>query len=272
MTFFLRQDDSIEIVADTLNLFRAVPVIRFESAGFFGFLCDVGSILSGVELSDFGLCNFLHERERLFLQTVRATNFKYSWLAGRLLAKSAWLRLNSNNDLITTNHKKNSRLIPALNQLCIISRDSFNRSIAPVMFFGDVVLSDSFSFSISHIDSFAAVFFVRGGCLRVGCDLVEPDSVTVNLQRLFFAQSEIDMIGDSDKNCLVQFQGERIWSVKETAFKILGNNRSFKPQQWLTSYIGNGWYRCKDTRSQDQKTINIRTIIIKNKILAIGGE
>ncbi|MDR2642025.1 MAG: hypothetical protein LBC74_04450 [Planctomycetaceae bacterium] len=262
-------NNSLEIGNDTIKLFNNVPVIRFESDSFFGVLCEVDLIVSGIHLSDFGLREFLCEKEQSFLQTIRATNFKHSWLAGRLLAKSAWLKFNYNR-IFNNNHSKKSQTTPALNQFCIVSRDQFNHSIAPVMFFdGEVV---NISFSISHIDSHVAVFFAKENCLRVGCDLVNPDSITTNLQKLFYDQIELDSILNSDEKVSFQFHNERIWSVKETAFKILGNGKTFKPRQWLTRYITNGWYQCTDADSPDQKKINIRTLIINNKILAIGNE
>jgi hypothetical protein len=297
-SFFLH-DNFIEIGNDVVTLFRTVPVICIESADFLGLFGEVGLIVFGVDLTDSGLCKFLHKHERAFLQTVRATNFKKSWLAGRLLAKSIWLKLyashhefrqydcaktcfstnkpaaqtenlnaNCSKNIVRNNHKKNPRTIPTFNQLCIVSRNQFNRPIMPSMFFDGEVVADSFS--ISHVDSHVAVFFAKGKGVRIGCDLVNPDSITDNLQKLFYAQNEIDSLLNSNEKLSIQFHKERIWGVKETAFKILGNNRTFKPAKWLTTYIGNSWYQCHDTDSQDHKTINIHTLILKNKILTIG--
>jgi phosphopantetheinyl transferase len=260
-TFFL-PNDFIEIRNDVIQLFDKVPVIRLESNNFLGLFGEVDLILSGLDSSNFELCDFLHEQEQAFLQNIRAINFKHSWLAGRLLAKSTWLQLNKNNH-------KNSHTITQLNQLNIISRNQSNLSITPKMFFNGEVVDNSFS--ISHIDSHATVFFAKNNNAQVGCDLVNPDSITDNLQKLFYDQNEINFLHNANKEISLQFHKERIWGVKETAFKILGNNRTFKPEKWLTEYIGNGWYQCIDADSQNQNKINIRTTIIKNKILTIGN-
>ncbi|MDR2345887.1 MAG: hypothetical protein LBE18_07445 [Planctomycetaceae bacterium] len=260
------QTDSIEIGTETIKSFREAEIIRLESSSFLGFVGDVELIAPGTELdtSDFGMSEFLHEKEQLFLRTVRAKNYRKSWFAGRLLAKSIRLQLERKN---SNNHKQKNLSNLNYNQICITSRDSSNRLMKPVMFIENK--ADESSFSISHIDSHAAVFFAKEKFLRIGCDLVEPNSITLNLQQRYYKQSEIESI-NSDQNQFMKFHNERIWGVKETAFKILGDNRTFKPEQWLTSYIENGWYKCTDTNSSTQKTITVRTLIINNKILTIS--
>ncbi|MDR2169160.1 MAG: hypothetical protein LBP59_03365 [Planctomycetaceae bacterium] len=292
--FFL--GDAIEVGNGVIKLFNDVPVICFESLNFFGFFCEVDLILSGVGLFASGVNEFLHERERLFLRSVSASNYRNSWFAGRVLAKSVWFQLNQkylnqkklnqnqnqNQNYLDQNYfnqscggdiyvdvcKKNFFADLTYNRLCIISRDSLNRVVSPVLFIDGAALDCSFS--ISHIDSHVVVFFAKGVYWRVGCDLVEPDAVTDNMQQLFYNKDEIDSIHNPNKKPSIQFHKERIWSVKETAFKILGGDRSFKPEQWSTEYIENGCYKCKDANSPNQKSINIRTIIAKNKIIAIG--
>jgi hypothetical protein len=261
MSTVFSQNDCIEIGNDVVQLFCDVPVIRFESSSFLGLLGEVDLIVSGWSG---GECNFLHAREQSFLQTINAANYKRSCFAGRLLAKSAWLLVNS----FKRDRKNNLPPRPSLDQLCIISRDQFNRSTVPILFFGGVVLD--YSFSISHIDSHVAVFFAKETNLRIGCDLVNPNSITANLQQMYYKPDELDSQLNSAEKSSIQFHDERVWSVKETAFKILGNGRTFKPEQWLTTYSGNGWYQCTDTAAPDQKKINIRTQLIQNKILSIG--
>jgi hypothetical protein len=268
MSTIFSQNDCIEIGNDVVKLFCEVPVIRFESSSFLGLLGEVGLIVSGSGLSGWsgGFCNFLHEREQSFLQTINAANYKQSCFAGRLLAKSAWLLVNGSKR--DSKNKNNLSPRPSFDQLCIISRDQFNRSTVPILFFGGIVVD--YSFSISHIDSHVAVFFAKDNDLRIGCDLVKPNSITANLQQMFYKPDELDSQLNSAEKSSIQFHNERVWSVKETAFKILGNGRTFKPEQWLTAYSGNGWYQCTDTAAPDQKKINIRTQITQNKILSIG--
>ncbi|MDR1478762.1 MAG: hypothetical protein LBJ00_07445 [Planctomycetaceae bacterium] len=292
MSTVFSQNDSIEIGNDTVRLFRDVPVIRFESASFLGLFGEVELIVSGCGW-DGGVCDFLHEKELSFLQTISAENYKSACFAGRVLAKATWsLAHNAKYTQATLKFMElNTQVrqreavvqwrslspIPASiynhknlrpNQLCILSRDQFNRSTLPIMFFDGGVVDCSFS--ISHVDSHVAVFFAKDNGMRIGCDLVNPDSITANLRKLFYKQNELNSQLNSAENLPIKFHNERIWSVKETAFKILGNGRTFKPEQWLTVYSENGWYQCTDIDTPDQKKINIRTQIIKNKILAIG--
>lgn len=202
---------------------------------------------------------FLHDDETTQWERIRAENYRRSWFAARVCAKILWNSL-----------KKNMPPNPDVDRMEIVwpdfriaSRNSSGQGIRPVLFDRDRPVRRELS--ISHSDSAVLVAFASQAGWRIGVDLVPLGSVTEGMKRLFL--SEADLEADA---VTIDAVPDRLWAVKEAAYKAGHDRESFAPTQWhAVRQVGEEFF-CRNSDKPELGEIRIATRIVREHVMAVA--
>ncbi len=116
--------------------------------------------------------------------------------------------------------------------LDVESRDEFGRGVAPAL------RGDCLRGSIAHVSTAAVAVYPLDRGATFGCDVVEFGSVKRNMLDLFFTKRERERFEEPD----VWEAGEQdvAWGMKEAAYKAVGGEAPFTPNQTEVVSVSDG--------------------------------
>lgn len=189
---------------------------------------------------------FLHPEEITFLESLRTTSNRRSWLAGRICAKILWLSVD---DIDADASWKTLR---------IVSRDERGRGSRPILFENEKPVGRELS--LSHSDLAVLAVLSDRTDARIGCDLTSCGSVNRGMITLFFPERN-DLSPTDDL-------ADRFWAVKEAAYKAAGNDgEAFAPAQWRVVPCENDRFLCRGPASQE---VVAETSIHQGHVVAVA--
>jgi hypothetical protein len=212
----------------------------FEERGIWAAFAEIQEILERVQGHE---SDFLSQESLAYWQTIRAEKYRRQWLAGRICATNLWFQ-----------HQNEIPLPHSQREVTIVSRNPNGKGMKPTLFFRNISIDRELS--ISHLDEAVLTVLAKQSGHRMGCDLILPGSISVATSRTFFHDDEI-VLNEPDK----------IWAVKETAYKALNNGEAFAPRRWNVSGSQNdpNIFLC----SNGEKNAEVKTFLHNGYIVAV---
>ena len=202
--------------------------------------------------------DFLSASERKVLHGIRAPNYRRSWFGGRLCTKILWFR--EGGHALSDSMSFDDSFDPGIwKEIDIVSRNAEKKGIRPILHVGGEQIDRDVS--ISHSDSAVFVMLAKAPDIRVGCDIVPVGSITQGVVDRFFTEEE-----SAAAASLPCDLSDRIWAVKETAYKAGNEYYPFAPIKWRVSVRESNLFTC---RSPDFKDFSVRTFLHDNHVVAV---
>ncbi|GHT21616.1 hypothetical protein FACS189419_02790 [Planctomycetales bacterium] len=192
----------------------------FESDDYWAVFSEAGEILEPIAGQE---TEFLSPESAVLWRSIRAENYRRSWLAARICAATLWSRCI------------NGTAHPPWNEVNIVSRNAEGKGCRPVFYFQNAALDRDIS--LAHVDGAVLAVLAKRSGYRVGCDLVPLGSISSATERFFFHEDETGFGANN---------GDKIWAVKEAAYKAGNENTPFAPRNWRVSSGQDGTFCCKN--------------------------
>jgi len=216
---------------------------------------------------------WLSATECEMLATLRAPQRRAAWLGGRYLAKTLILEA-----VTEENNTHAARAAQSLScaDICIVSRDSQQRAIRPLVFVKGKL--KPWTLSITHSACSVSAALVLEPDVRLGIDLTETEGVCRRLAKAWFTDVEWtwlhEALAGATGNVRTASMAEHvasIWAVKEAAYKALNEGESFAPRRIEVLPVCAGRWRATWYLKHEIRYCQVRTEVADGCVRACAA-
>ncbi|MDR1491522.1 MAG: 4'-phosphopantetheinyl transferase superfamily protein [Planctomycetaceae bacterium] len=181
------------------------------------FLCEIAAVEN---FFSHDVASYLADSEIAVWSNIRDVNYRRAWLAGRFLVKGIYesLRQNASEPVLNA-----PRLFPSYE---IISRNASRRGIRPYLTVDKKPTPTAIT--ITHSESMIGVGIALSETIRLGMDVASLETVSQKIVKTFFQKEERQMVYSFPD----EHWAERLWCVKEAAYKALNDGEPFMPSRF----------------------------------------
>lgn len=188
------------------------------------------SVWLSPDKEDMSLNGHLTRSEYQGVASLRNSQRQRAFLRGRLLSKRSLRRLLAKQSGDVSVNGRNEVPIEILRSVptAVTSR--------PVPYVNGAAFAGSLS--LSHDVNTTVVACTAQANLMTGIDICKDGDLSPEAAKFWFSPDELQLVCKSQSPAMTV---SGIWSAKEAAFKTLGRNIAFCPQDWHVSSIDGRW-------------------------------
>ena len=216
----------------------------FDTSRYVAVYADIPEILDGIA----GKENiFFHSNELQYAYTIKNNIVRHCFYAGRYCTKHIFSLQQSCPVSFTS--------------IEVISRNSLGKGVSPFLSVNSRTIDCNIS--ISHSDTAVFVMLSKENSIRAGCDIVPSGSITEKVVKHLFNMEEQSLCKQDFSNA------DKIWSVKEAAYKSGNAGQAFSPKHWNVKQNGSDCWTCSPLIAESDTAFLVQTFLHKNHVVAV---